>query len=86
MARPSDNGFKEYVKKDTAYMPMPDHCGRGVLPVFNGVTCVNLLICYYYCTEPEDCKEYQEYLKCLKRNGNSNNKKQKEIGRKQLDL
>lgn len=52
-------------KRDTAYMPMPDHCGRGSQPVFDGIKHVDLVICYYYCTERLTCRPYREYTKDL---------------------
>jgi hypothetical protein len=46
-------------KKQPAYMPMPEDCGRGSQPVFDGVVHVDLLICQYYCTK--SCEVYQDY-------------------------
>lgn len=79
----NDSDFRKYVKMDTAYMPMPEHCGRGARPVFDGVRHVDLVICYFFCTEPGECKEYQQYLRDLKNQKRNGNKKP---GRKVLDL
>lgn len=42
-----------------SFMPMPDGCGRGAQPVFGGVTCVDTIICEFYCTE--ECQVYRDY-------------------------
>jgi len=47
-----------------AFMPMPDDCGRGAQPVFNGVKCVDMVICYYYCSR--QCQAYFDYVKARK--------------------
>ena len=42
-----------------SFMPMPEGCGRGTQPVFGGITCVDTIICEFYCTE--ECQNYRDY-------------------------
>jgi len=41
------------------FMPRPDYCDRGIGPIFNGVVCVDTVICEYLCAR--DCPAYREY-------------------------
>lgn len=47
-------------KKQPAYMPMPEDCGRGAQPAFDGVIHVDLVICHYYC--PKQCETYLDHV------------------------
>lgn len=76
------------VKIPPAFMPMPEGCGRGAHPVFDGKVCVDTIICQFYCTE--SCPEYvaydQERMRAGKERREKSQKAKKGTDSKRRDL